>query len=187
MKKMTLVRDTIIFTTIVVILALLLSFVKIITQNRINEIKTIELNNAYRQVCDGYDSSIDATDKIINRLIVSRAELINCKIVYDKSKNICGYVVMNKISGYGGKIVTLIGFDSEGNITGIAYPEGLQETPGIGKRVEEEDFKNRFIGKNKQDINDVDTLTGATISSSAVKESAILASDCVSKLINSGE
>ena len=187
MNKPSIIKDTIIFTTITLILATLLSGVKILTQGRIDEIKNQSLNSAYREVCAEYDSGVDVTDKIVDRLIVSRAKLLNCKIAYNDKKEKCGYVVMNEISGYGGSIITLIGFDNDGNVTGVAYPETLQETPGIGMRVVENDFINRFIGKNKDAINDVDTLTGATISSTAVKESVALAADCVVKAINIGD
>ena len=187
MKKSNIIKDTIIFTTITLVLGVMLSGVKILTQGRIYAIKNQALNNAYREVCTEYYRGVDVTDKIINRLIVSRAKLLNCKIAYNDSDEQCGYVVMNEINGYGGNITTLIGFDNSGNVTGLAYPETLQETPGIGMRVEENEFISRFVGKNKDSINEVDTLTGATISSTAVKESVALASDCVVKAMNIGE
>ena len=187
MKKSNIIKDTIIFTTIILVLGFMLSGVKILTQKRIDEIKNKSLNAAYRQVCEEYSMGVDVTEKIINRLIVSRAKLLNCKIAYNDKNEQCGYVVMNEINGYGGSITTLIGFDNDGNITGIAYPENLQETPGIGMRVMENEFIDRFIKKNKESINDVDTLTGATISSTAVKESVSLAIDSVVKAMNIGE
>ena len=38
------------------------------------------------------------------------------------------------------------------------------ETPGLGARIEEEEFLDQFIGKPEK----IDAITGATISSTAV-------------------
>jgi len=48
------------------------------------------------------------------------------------------------------------------------------ETPGLGSRIEEEGFRSQFAGKTVQDpiaINqDIDIISGATISSRAVAD-----------------
>ncbi|MEA1912583.1 MAG: FMN-binding protein [candidate division WOR-3 bacterium] len=52
----------------------------------------------------------------------------------------------------------------------IQFPEeGFCETPGYGSKVIDEEFDKRFKGKAIQDIDGIDAISGATITSNAVK------------------
>jgi len=66
-------------------------------------------------------------------------------------------------------IEMMVGVDSQGQVSSIKIIS-LAETPGIGSRVKSDDFLGRFIGK--KDPSEVDGISGATISSSAVKGGA---------------
>jgi electron transport complex protein RnfG len=48
------------------------------------------------------------------------------------------------------------------------------ETPGLGSRIENDDFRQQFAGKSTQDPiaigSDIDNISGATISARAVAE-----------------
>jgi Na+-translocating ferredoxin:NAD+ oxidoreductase RnfG subunit len=46
----------------------------------------------------------------------------------------------------------------------------MEETPGYGSRVASLDFENRFNNLYVDDLNKVDALSGATMTSSAVKD-----------------
>jgi len=48
--------------------------------------------------------------------------------------------------------------------------EGMGETPDLGTRVSEDEFENRFRGVHIGKIDEVDALSGATMTSRAVKE-----------------
>lgn len=77
------------------------------------------------------------------------------------------YAALVSIGGYQGAIKLLIGFDTKGpNVLGVKVLEHA-ETPGLGSRIEEESFLSQFKGKLRA-RNEYDTITGATISSSAV-------------------
>lgn len=52
--------------------------------------------------------------------------------------------------------------------------EGMKETPGCGDKVADEDFEKRFSGIYIYDIDELDALSGATITSEAVKEATRL-------------
>jgi len=79
--------------------------------------------------------------------------------------------------GYGGNIQLMAGVTSEGNISGIKVLKH-SETPGLGANINTEGFTSQFSGmsldetvwKVKKTGGDVDQVTGATISSSAVLE-----------------
>ncbi|MBN2725128.1 MAG: FMN-binding protein [Deltaproteobacteria bacterium] len=88
-----------------------------------------------------------------------------------------------KVSGPGlwGEIVTLIGFKSDKKtITGINFIS-QSETPGLGARISESWFKKQFIGKTGPVTmvpegtgtvakTQFDAITGATVTSTAVKD-----------------
>jgi len=79
--------------------------------------------------------------------------------------------------GYGGSIPIMVGLDLSGIITGVriaSAAEGMNETPGLGAKILEQDFKGQFFGKSgdavllTKDGGEIDVITAATISSRAV-------------------
>ena len=83
---------------------------------------------------------------------------------------IIGYIYQSKVKGYGGDIQALISFDATNQtLMDIAYIGSFSETPGFGTRVKEPEFLSQI---QNQDVNNlsVDTLSGATITSKAVKQ-----------------
>jgi electron transport complex protein RnfG len=79
--------------------------------------------------------------------------------------------------GYGGPIVLMVGVAPDGTVFRLEVL-AQNETPGLGNRIEEPDFRQQFAGKSlaaarwqvKKDGGDFDQLSGATISSRAVVE-----------------
>ena len=87
--------------------------------------------------------------------------------VYEAEGN--GYVYKCSVTGYGGAstpIVYLIALDNDGTYKGYEVIDASGETSGFGSKVAEPDFKNGIVGKNIGDS--IDTISGATVSSSAV-------------------
>ena len=92
-----------------------------------------------------------------------------------------GYVFTTDGRGYSSTILTMVGVDVDGAITGVKILE-QQETPGLGAKIEEvrhgeKDpwFTRQFKGKTVSDTitvtkdgGDIDAITGATISSRTV-------------------
>jgi electron transport complex protein RnfG len=86
----------------------------------------------------------------------------------DLEGKIIGYAFEAKGTGYQGEIILMVGLSSDlTKILGIEVLES-KETPGLGSRIEEEDFKARFRDLSTSDIGKVDAITGATISSKSV-------------------
>ena len=97
-----------------------------------------------------------------------------------KNDSLIGYALPYSGSGFQGNIRLMVGLDSRlEKITGMRVLEQV-ETPGLGTKVTEEPFTNQFIDiitdpfleciKNAKatKINEVEAITGATISSKAV-------------------
>lgn len=79
-----------------------------------------------------------------------------------------GYVVVAEAQGYGGELPIAVSFFLDGSVGSIVAMDN-EETPGLGKRVAEPDFSDQFVGRPAEEVAlaDVDTISGATISSKA--------------------
>ena len=84
-----------------------------------------------------------------------------------------GYAFIALGKGYGGNIDILVGLEDEATIKGITIISH-EETPGLGSRVAESSFTDKFAGLNIADValrrdgGQIDAITGSTISSRAV-------------------
>ena len=83
-----------------------------------------------------------------------------------KQGKIVGYCYKVTVNGYGGEVTAIIGI-ADKKITSVVMTDVSNETPGLGQTVTKDSFLSQF--KNKQNLNDVSTITGATITSTAVK------------------
>lgn len=83
-----------------------------------------------------------------------------------QSQNKVGWVITSEDKGYGGTMRIITGFDSSGSITNIKILE-QSETPGLGTKVGEDYFLGQFLGKDT--VDEVEAISGATISSEAMK------------------
>ena len=88
-----------------------------------------------------------------------------------KNGEMIGYVVQTTVSGFGGPIEVQTGLDFDCNVTGISVGGSkFAETPGLGARTKDREFQAQFAGVTipVQVGNNVDAVTGATVSSGAV-------------------
>ena len=84
-----------------------------------------------------------------------------------------GYVFLVKTPGYGGKsnpITMLVGIKPDGKIAGIKITDVSGETAGIGDKVKKNDFTKNFTGIDHTEVESVPNVSGATYSSTGVKQ-----------------
>ena len=79
-----------------------------------------------------------------------------------------GCVVTATVRGFGGDYTVMSGYDTDGVLTGVTVTSS-NETPGLGTKTTASSYTSRFIGKNADDYTTVDAITGATVSSNALK------------------
>lgn len=152
------IRPTLTLFIICVIAALSLGLSNLATAAKIAENEQDKLNDSMKQVLDAdtfNEIEFDGKD--------SDTMLYEAKKGADK----VGYAALCTETGYGGKIKVMVGISNDGTINKIAIVSADDETPGLGQNVKTEAFKDRFIGIS--DVVAVDAWTGATISSTAVK------------------
>lgn len=120
-------------------------------------------------------SSLGAAEK--EAMDVAGAEGIKeASKMVDKDGNATGYEVVTTPAGFGGAIELTIQFDADGEtITG--YEVGAHsETPGLGGKIAEDEFKSQFnsvkapvfVNGMENEGTEIQAISGATISSKAV-------------------
>lgn len=81
-----------------------------------------------------------------------------------------GFVVHTAAPGYAGEIAMLVGVSNAGQVTGLVV-RNLRETPGLGaKALTDTKFLSQFLNADGDAVigEDIDALTGATVTSRAV-------------------
>lgn len=89
-----------------------------------------------------------------------------------------GYTIKTIPSGYGGEVEVMVGISIDGEITGVNIGNH-NETPGLGAKASDDDFKGQYTGKNADEEisviksgtpaeNEIAAISGATITSKAV-------------------
>jgi electron transport complex protein RnfG len=81
-----------------------------------------------------------------------------------------GFVLQTVAYGYAGNITMLVGVSNEGTVTGLVVRD-LSETYGLGANaLKDKEFLSQFLGTSgeAQVGENIDALTGATVSSKAV-------------------
>lgn len=79
-----------------------------------------------------------------------------------------GYAIIAQSKGYSSQVPMAVAIDDEGAITSVIGMSNT-ETPGLGTKVQLPAFTEQFVGRAAEPmtIDDIDAITGATISSKA--------------------
>lgn len=81
---------------------------------------------------------------------------------------VLGFGIQSNPIGFKDGIGLIVGADVKGNCLGVEITS-ISDTPGVGTKVKEGNFLFGFKGLNGESVADYDTISGATISSKAVK------------------
>ena len=182
-------KDALVLFAITLVSGLCLGFVYDITKGPIEQATIDKNNRTYQEVLAAASSfqEIEGSAEKIAELAAS-GELAGFGGVAiesvltgsDAGGTIVGYVV-NSLSNdsYGGAVKISVGLDADGAITGVGIRE-INDTPGLGLKAKESKFKDQYIGKKKEAEylvvtklgakvnNEIDAISGATVTSNAV-------------------
>ena len=158
------------------IVTLLLAVTNSVTKPQIEKLQIETANKTKAAVLSVADSFSDEKTVDLNGTTYTYFE------GYDKDQNVVGYVFTTSAKGYGGDIVTMVGMNSDGTVSGMDFLS-ISETAGLGMNADADEFKNQFAGKsgeiglnkNAPAENEVQALTGATITSKAVTQAVNIA------------
>ena len=187
-KKQSMMKDAIILCMISLIAALALGFVNELTKDRIAFLAAQAKAEAYQEVFPQAVAIVDKESDATLKATLEEAESIltangfsNIKInevciVQDANQKRIGYVASVSLKAYDSMTLTF-GYTTEGVCTGLAFLE-LKETPGIGMKADEPDFKNQFVNKKAEQFisvkngasadNEINAISGATFTTDGV-------------------
>lgn len=187
-KKPEFPKSAINLTVITLIAGLALSSVYMLTKDAIEEQNLAASAASYKEVCPdaetfSHDDDIDASVAALAGTVYSEEygrTYINDMIVGTAADgSVAGYVIsVTSADGFDGNITLSVGLSPDGTLNGIAFTE-LNETAGMGMKVDEDAFKGQFNGVQVESFtlnkaggstadNEIDSVTGASISSGAV-------------------
>ncbi len=182
MKK-SLLKDALVLFVITLLSAVALACVYALTKDPIAKAaeeakqkayETVYAGVTFEAVQSGYDLVTAANDALSTGDVrdggvsLKRATVTEILRAVDKDGNAVGYVVsaLSK-SGYGGDVTAAVGVTNEGKICGFTVLSH-SETAGFGARCDEPEYQKTFVGD--QSAADVDAISGATYTTTALKE-----------------
>lgn len=109
-----------------------------------------------------------------------------------KGGDTAAYIFTESAKGYGGDVSVMTAVNTDGTVSGTAILDVSNETPGLGQNAAKEGFYSQFKGlkkgisllKNGADgeKNEINAVTGATITSAAVTRAVNAALDDFDKV-----
>lgn len=180
------IKDTVILFIITLIAGICLGGVHEITAEPIRQAQIAAATATYQEVFPEAASFEDVADAE-SRIETAAADIAgqgfgnvsvnDVKIAKDASGSDIGYLVIaTSKDGYKGDIQVAVGVDSENQITNVGFLS-IDETPGLGMKAKDPEFKGQFSGKPAAALNVVKTtpsaddqilaISGATYSSKA--------------------
>ncbi len=156
------VRMVIVLTVIAMVSAGVLSQVYNVASVIIAENQAREMESTVYEVFSSADSV---------QFVEADFVMFNAK---DEADNVLGFAFAGEASGYAGPVRVMVGVDADSKqIVDVAVLNHT-ETPGLGSRIESEEFRSQFRGKTVESplriSQDIDNITGATLSAEAVAQ-----------------
>lgn len=177
------IKNTISLMLITLIAGILLGAVYEITKEPIAKESQRAKEEAYRAVFAQADSfeAVELDETQVQKELDGKGFLVTINEamrVLDSSGQVAGYVLtVTDHEGYGGDIQFAMGVQKDGTLNGISFLS-ISETAGLGMKAKEDAFRKQFEGKKAESIvytkngasadNEIDALSGATITTSAV-------------------
>lgn len=129
------------------------------------------------------------TDKVV---------IVDSAVAAELDGKLLGYAItVTAREGYGGDIQFTVGFTLDGTVTGISFLS-ISETAGLGMEAKEKSFTDRYVGKSGGSFvvdkdntaglgNEIDAISGATITTRAVTKGVNAAYITVMEIVNGGD
>jgi len=166
-------RLVFVLTLTCLVSGLLLAWVRDLTAEPIKQAERGEKMRAIRKVLPEYDNQPDTT--VYATTVSGRTWTFY--IARCKGRFAGAAFETVSLKGYGGDISIMVGVNTAGNVQGIEILK-QKETPGLGAKINDDDFKTQFADRSisdtiwavTRDRGSIDEITAATISSRAVLE-----------------
>ena len=187
MKKVGYMRDAVVLCLITLISGFLLGGAYEVTKEPIERATEAANLAAYQKVFPeaaefSSDNEMKAAVEACNEELLSqklgKVAVEDALLAVDGSGTALGYVIISHSDdSYAGRLQISVGIKKDGTVNGIEFLS-ISDTPGLGLKAKEPAFKNQYAGKNGETLTvtksgnagdrEIDAISGATITSSAV-------------------
>ncbi|MBR4458519.1 MAG: FMN-binding protein [Clostridia bacterium] len=160
-----------ILAIIAVVAALILGFTNKVTEEPIAKYKANQLKEAFSAVMPTQqeNQAFNFEAGAISDA-AQKAGVTDFAVVTDQDGKQIGYSVKASSKGYAGPVAVILGLNGEGTVIGAQIGDSdFGETDGFGKRWLEEGNVASLLGLNAQEGGSFDALSGATLTSNAVR------------------
>lgn len=173
------IMPSFVLTLICVITAGLLSIAYHATYTDTSGTMTDELKSACTEIFGAADYSIIMTEDEDGESVAAAYGKANAVIIGKEGQ----YLFEVTVDGYEKSGITLLIGVEDNSVAGI-YPLSINETPGLGTKIQDQDFLTQFNGvKQTQDMDVIDSITSATLSSNGVKNAVTIALEAYNLVI----
>ncbi|MFZ7131449.1 MAG: RnfABCDGE type electron transport complex subunit G [Eubacteriales bacterium] len=185
---------------ITAIAAVLLGYTNSITKDTIEDQIRLENEAARKAVMPSGENfeqvDQDTITEIAKELNFKDINVISEVYAVKKGSEVIGYTFKSLPKGFGGEISLLTGISIEEKVTGMKVISH-SETPGLGAKSTEDVFQDQYKDKPVENPlvvvktkpvndNEIQAITGSTITSSAVTDGVNLSLEIFKELINRG-
>ncbi len=179
---------TAVLAIICVVVTLALSSANLLTKDTIAKLQTEKEKEAMAKVMVGEYEEVTETIK-------------DTEVTYNivrKDGKIIGYIFKTSAKGYGGEISVMTAVNPDASVAAVEILDASGETPGLGQNVTKPEWYAQFA-ERPHDItvvkgnaadkvnNEINAVTGATISSKAVTSAVNQAINYTIQIIESGD
>lgn len=186
------IKPTSALLAICLVVGLCLAGVNAVTKDVIADRISQDAQNKRQEVL----SDAENFEKVSNWEQGNSTGLISEVYVGKTNGNIKGYVFKAVPKGYGGIIDVTIGISVDAKVTGVRIGDN-KETPGLGTKAAQPAFYNQYMDKNidlklivvkkkPSGDNEIEGISGATISSRAITDSINDAAEVAKILLKEG-
>lgn len=186
MSKSGFMKDAVILFAITLISGLVLGGVYQVTKEPIAQAEIAANNEAYKAVFaeaetfeedEALTGAIAGCNEALAGMEYGSVEVEKVLKAVDGSGSQLGYVITSLSNdSYGGVVKLSVGLKEDGSVTGIEFLE-ISDTPGLGLKAKEPEFKDQYVGKSAPSLtvvktrnagdSEINSISGATITSSA--------------------
>ncbi len=166
-KLSEILKPVIVLTAICLVTSALLAYTNKITAPEIEKQNALAANEARSTVLSEAKDFESAKLNGNEEYFIGKSE----------SGDVIGYVFTTTAKSYGGEIQVMVGIKTDGSVNAVELLQ-INDTPGLGMNAKNPEFLKQFenktagigVNKNTPAENEIQALTGATITSSAVTD-----------------
>lgn len=189
------IKTGLVLLIVCLVAAFALGMTNEVTKDKIAEQRFLANELAKSEVLSIATTFEDITGTDLDSLIENFQPITEAYLGKDASGEIVGYVFKSTPTGFAGNIEVVTGIDVNGTVTGLRIGSH-NETPGLGAKAKDEAFFSQYanksatseIGTSKTSAtgNDIQAITGATISSVAISNGANASIEAFNWIIENG-